>query len=80
MASILRIARLLPFLGVYASPTTARQDDKPPLFLLAGDSTTAVAGGWGDGFLENTLAFPAAGINFGHSGRSTPHKSACPQH
>jgi lysophospholipase L1-like esterase len=44
---------------------------KPVYFVLAGDSTTAVGGGWGDGFLENTLRAPASGINLGHSGATT---------
>lgn len=51
-----------------------RQDDcgssKPPAFFLAGDSTVAVDGGWGDGF----LTYPreeAWGINFGKSGATT---------
>lgn len=50
------------------------QDDcdttKPPAFFLAGDSTVAVDGGWGDGF----LTYPREGswgINFGKSGATT---------
>ncbi|KAK4623819.1 Rhamnogalacturonan acetylesterase RhgT [Fulvia fulva] len=43
----------------------------PPFFLVAGDSTTAKGGGWGDGFLETTLSSPASGINYGHSGTTT---------
>lgn len=39
---------------------------RPPFFVLAGDSTTAVqsegGGGWGDGFLS-FLRAPAAGAN-----------------
>jgi len=44
---------------------------KPAYFVLAGDSTTAIGGGWGDGFLETTLLSPASGINLGHSGATT---------
>lgn len=47
---------------------------KPPAFILAGDSTTAVqssgAGGWGNGFID-TLKKPAWGINKGHPGATT---------
>ncbi|KAK3326177.1 GDSL-like Lipase/Acylhydrolase [Apodospora peruviana] len=43
---------------------------KPGAFFLAGDSTTAVRGGWGDGFLT-FLQSPAWGINYGHSGATT---------
>ncbi len=42
----------------------------PPAFFLAGDSTTAVDGGWGDGLLE-LLIGPATGLNFGKSGATT---------
>ncbi|KAH8723481.1 SGNH hydrolase-type esterase domain-containing protein [Phaeosphaeriaceae sp. PMI808] len=48
---------------------------KSPLFLLAGDSTTAVqatnGGGWGDGFLNTTLKRGAKGTNYGHNGATT---------
>ncbi|KAI1403609.1 carbohydrate esterase family 12 protein [Hypoxylon fuscum] len=43
---------------------------KPPAFFLAGDSTTAVDGGWGDGLLA-TLRNPAWGVNIGKSGATT---------
>lgn len=43
---------------------------KPPYFVLAGDSTTASGGGWGDGFLA-TLRNGAAGKNLGHNGATT---------
>ncbi|KXT03984.1 hypothetical protein AC578_9247 [Pseudocercospora eumusae] len=52
---------------MHASPL----GEKPPFFLLAGDSTTAVGGGWGDGFLQTTLKAPASGLNYGHSGATT---------
>ncbi|KFY41197.1 hypothetical protein V494_03140 [Pseudogymnoascus sp. VKM F-4513 (FW-928)] len=50
-------------------PTTARAT-KPPAFFLAGDSTTATHGGWGDGFLE-LLKNGATAENHGKSGAST---------
>ncbi|KAK4101262.1 carbohydrate esterase family 12 protein [Parathielavia hyrcaniae] len=43
---------------------------KPPAFFLAGDSTTAIGGGWGDGFLA-TLRNGATGANLGHNGTTT---------
>jgi hypothetical protein len=65
------IAPLLATRGVTAAVLPRQTGDKPAYFVLAGDSTTAVGGGWGDGFLENTLLAPAAGINLGHSGATT---------
>lgn len=56
-------------LGANALPY--RPHGKPAYFVLAGDSTTAVDGGWGDGFLNTTLRAPAGGINLGHSGATT---------
>ncbi|KXT13667.1 hypothetical protein AC579_4991 [Pseudocercospora musae] len=56
--------------ATHASSLHIRQD-KPLFFLLAGDSTTAVEGGWGDGFLDTTLKAPASGLNHGHSGATT---------
>lgn len=43
---------------------------KPPHFFLIGDSTVAVNGGWGDGFLSY-LNSPAEGDNRGVSGSTT---------
>ena len=40
----------------------------PPAIFLAGDSTTAPDGGWGDAFLSTTLTNGAIGTNYGHSG------------
>ncbi|KAI0860353.1 SGNH hydrolase-type esterase domain-containing protein [Xylaria cubensis] len=51
-------------------PINRRGAEKPPVFFLAGDSTTAVDGGWGNGLLA-TLIEPAWGINFGLSGATT---------
>ncbi|PGH12040.1 hypothetical protein AJ80_06859 [Polytolypa hystricis UAMH7299] len=42
----------------------------PPAFFLAGDSTTAPDGGWGDAFVAS-LTNGATGANFGASGRTT---------
>lgn len=56
---------------VVAAGIVRRQDcGKPPAFFLSGDSTVAVGGGWGDGF----LTYPregAIGTNFGKSGATT---------
>lgn len=43
---------------------------KTPAFFLAGDSTTAVNGGWGDGLMA-TVIEPATGLNVGRSGATT---------
>lgn len=61
-------------LAFFTTPTTAlprRQHSKPVYLVLAGDSTTATDGGWGDGFLNTTLREPASGKNLGHSGATT---------
>lgn len=39
----------------------------PPFFILAGDSTTAVGGGWGDGF----LGYVSEGQNIAKGGATT---------
>jgi lysophospholipase L1-like esterase len=57
------------------SPQTKPSTTKPPYFILAGDSTTAVqsegGGGWGTGFLTTTLTKGASGHNYGHNGATT---------
>ncbi|KAI1426667.1 SGNH hydrolase-type esterase domain-containing protein [Xylaria sp. FL1777] len=53
-----------------ASGSVHHRLGKPPAFFLAGDSTTAVDGGWGNGLLA-PLIQPAWGINFGLSGATT---------
>ncbi|KAK0658467.1 Rhamnogalacturonan acetylesterase RhgT [Lasiodiplodia hormozganensis] len=45
--------------------------DLPAAFFLAGDSTTATGGGWGDGFLASTLVNGAWGTNFAKGGATT---------
>ncbi|RAL14794.1 putative esterase [Aspergillus homomorphus CBS 101889] len=58
--------------GTNAHPKTT---PRAPLFLLAGDSTTAKqstgGGGWGNGFINTTLHHGATGINYGVNGRTT---------
>ncbi|KAK1142147.1 hypothetical protein N8T08_008073 [Aspergillus melleus] len=54
-------------LSSFFSTSSAAQT---PYFILTGDSTVAVNGGWGDGFLS-FLADPADGINSGKSGATT---------
>ncbi|RYP42497.1 hypothetical protein DL767_000185 [Monosporascus sp. MG133] len=61
--ALLGLAAAAPSSGVAAAA-------KPPAFILAGDSTTAVNGGWGDGLLA-TLIKPARGLNVGKSGATT---------
>jgi lysophospholipase L1-like esterase len=48
-----------------------RRLTKAPAFFLAGDSTTAPNGGWGDCFLANNIANGSTGTNYGHSGTTT---------
>ena len=62
---------LAPLLAVGAAAAPSHASKKPAYFVLAGDSTTAVDGGWGDGFLETAVREPAGGINLGHSGATT---------
>lgn len=63
------------FTAALISPAAAlpppRPHNKPVYLVLAGDSTTATDGGWGDGFLANALREPAGGKNLGHSGATT---------
>lgn len=61
---------LLPL--VLALPATIlERAPKPVYWLLAGDSTTAPAGGWGDAFLSTTVASGSSGHNYAKSGAST---------
>ncbi|KAH7322957.1 acetylesterase [Stachybotrys elegans] len=55
---------------VRASPTLRPKWVKPPYFITVGDSTVAIDGGWGDGFLSY-LQDGADGINTGKSGATT---------
>ena len=61
---------LLP-LALAAPAVISRQAEKPVYWLLAGDSTTATNGGWGDEFLSKTVAAGSSGHNYGHSGATT---------
>ncbi|KAL2837101.1 SGNH hydrolase-type esterase domain-containing protein [Aspergillus pseudoustus] len=54
----------------FGSPTPRASSDKPPYIITIGDSTVAVNGGWGDGFLSY-LHEPADGTNRGKSGSTT---------
>lgn len=61
-------------LGIFATALAAplvEQVRKPVYWLLAGDSTTAPNGGWGDAFLTTTVAPGSSGYNYGHSGATT---------
>jgi lysophospholipase L1-like esterase len=67
------------FLPVVLAPATFAfpfsyfysEASKPVYWLLAGDSTTAPNGGWGDAFLSTTVAPGSSGRNYGHSGATT---------
>ncbi|KAL7629773.1 hypothetical protein AAE478_001296 [Parahypoxylon ruwenzoriense] len=67
---------LQPVLWIAALPALAAAhpvdecSTKPPAFFLAGDSTTAIEGGWGNGLLA-PLIKPAWGVNIGKSGATT---------
>ncbi|KAL4973552.1 SGNH hydrolase-type esterase domain-containing protein [Aspergillus desertorum] len=52
-----------------AIPSSTRRA-LPPAFFLAGDSTTAPNGGWGDAFVSS-LSGGSTGTNFGDSGATT---------
>lgn len=61
---------LLPF--AFATPIAHdSRAAKGVYWLLAGDSTTAPKGGWGDGYLATTVASGSSGHNYGHSGATT---------
>jgi len=55
-----------------AAPATILESAVLPVYwFLAGDSTTAPGGGWGDAFLSTTVAAGSSGQNWGKSGRTT---------
>jgi hypothetical protein len=61
---------LLPI--VVAVPTAfLERAAKPVYWLLAGDSTTAPGGGWGDAFLSTTVASGSSGHNWAKGGATT---------
>jgi hypothetical protein len=64
------ILALLP-VAIAAPAALVAPNAKPVYWLLAGDSTTAPGGGWGDAFLSTTVAPGSAGQNWGKSGRTT---------
>ncbi|KAI1373294.1 carbohydrate esterase family 12 protein [Hypoxylon crocopeplum] len=55
---------------VIGHPLNKCSAPKPPAFFLAGDSTTALDGGWGNGLLAPLIS-PAWGVNIGKSGATT---------
>lgn len=58
--------------AVIAIPTALQpRADGVVYWVLAGDSTTATNGGWGDAFLSTTVAEGSSGKNYGHSGATT---------
>ncbi|KAF6798259.1 GDSL-like lipase acylhydrolase [Colletotrichum sojae] len=70
LATILASALSASAVPVGESGAVEARQDKPPYFLLTGDSTVAVNGGWGDGFLS-FVESPADGKNYGKSGATT---------
>ncbi|KAH7129189.1 SGNH hydrolase-type esterase domain-containing protein [Dactylonectria macrodidyma] len=54
----------------FSQAAPAVHHKKPPYFILTGDSTVAINGGWGNGFLS-VLKSGADGINRGKSGATT---------
>ncbi|KAF7534013.1 hypothetical protein G7054_g6610 [Neopestalotiopsis clavispora] len=65
------LVSVLPLLAsAFPALPSYKNHTRPPAFFLAGDSTTAVGGGWGDGLLA-TLRYPAWGVNIGQSGATT---------
>lgn len=71
IALLVQTALTIPFLDYHRSDSCLPQ---PPVFFLAGDSTTAIqssdGGGWGIGFLS-TLENPAWGFDYGQNGATT---------
>ncbi|KAL6710620.1 hypothetical protein ACN47E_008668 [Coniothyrium glycines] len=66
----LSLVPLLP-LALAAPATIFERAARPVYWLLAGDSTTASGGGWGDAFLSTTVTTGSSGRNYGHSGATT---------
>ncbi|KAL4949698.1 SGNH hydrolase-type esterase domain-containing protein [Aspergillus filifer] len=56
--------------GLTAANPIFHKPAGPPAFFLAGDSTTATGGGWGDAFVSD-LTNGATGTNYGDSGATT---------
>ncbi|KAI9170738.1 LOW QUALITY PROTEIN: Histidine--tRNA ligase [Paramyrothecium foliicola] len=63
----MRSLLVLPATLVMSRPTGCQA---PPYFVLTGDSTTAIGGGWGDGFLS-FLQNSADGLNPAKNGATT---------
>ncbi|KAF2397979.1 SGNH hydrolase [Trichodelitschia bisporula] len=67
----LLLSALLPAVSLAAPlPALTTQAANHPHFLLAGDSTTAPGGGWGNSFLS-LLVPPATGTNHARNGQTT---------
>ncbi|KAH4059329.1 hypothetical protein HBI25_106290 [Parastagonospora nodorum] len=64
---------ILAILPVALAVPTAlvERAEKPVYWLLAGDSTTAAGGGWGDAFLSTTVAPGSSGRNWAKGGATT---------
>ncbi|KAH7081337.1 SGNH hydrolase-type esterase domain-containing protein [Paraphoma chrysanthemicola] len=69
----MRFSSLLALLPLACAAPAAliERAPRPVYWVLAGDSTTATAGGWGDAFLSTTVAAGSSGRNLGKSGAST---------
>lgn len=69
---IMRVSYLsLAHIMLTAASPHPRRDTSSVYWILAGDSTTAPGGGWGDGFLSTTVAPGSSGANYGHGGATT---------
>lgn len=60
----------LSFIALASASPAIEQRAKPAAVFLAGDSTTAPDGGWGNSFLS-TLVSGASGTNFAVMGATT---------
>jgi hypothetical protein len=68
----MRFSYLALIPAVLAIPTALQKSAAKPIYwLLAGDSTTAPGGGWGDAFLSTTVAPGSSGHNWAKGGATT---------
>ncbi|KAH8727741.1 SGNH hydrolase-type esterase domain-containing protein [Phaeosphaeriaceae sp. PMI808] len=68
----MRFSPLIFVSAVLAAPAPLLERAPTPVYwLLAGDSTTAPGGGWGDAFLSTTVAKGSSGHNWAKGGAST---------
>jgi hypothetical protein len=69
---IMRFTLLSLLPAAFAFPAAlSNRAERPVYWLLAGDSTTATNGGWGNAFISTTGAPGSSGANYGHSGATT---------